>query len=217
MNKLRNMPIFSIKLWVIGLALLVIAGACKSSDSNPPAGSTPSPAATISSASPAGSATPASSGAAGTSKIDPCKLLTSDELKLVQGETLKEASRSDRDSAEFAVAQCYYLLPTPANSVVVNVTTRKDGGQIPKEFWERKFEEAGAKGDEGETEKEESARPEKISGIGEEAYWEASGVGGALYILQSNVIFRISVGGASDNKTKLNKSKTLARKALARI
>lgn len=43
------------------------------------------------------------------------------------------------------------------------------------------------------------------------------GIAGALYVLKEDAILRISVGGASDIKTKLEKSKTLAQKALARF
>ncbi|HVS20694.1 MAG TPA: hypothetical protein VHD88_02535 [Pyrinomonadaceae bacterium] len=64
---------------------------------------------------------------------------------------------------------------------------------------------------------EESAKPEKVSGLGDDAYWLASPVGGALYVLKKNTFFRISVGGAGDAKSKLSKSKTLARKVLGRI
>ena len=59
------------------------------------------------------------------SKIDVCNLLTSDDLKEVQGEAYKEAQRSDRLDGEFIVAQCYYALPTTVNSVVVSVTSAK--------------------------------------------------------------------------------------------
>ena len=61
------------------------------------------------------------------SKIDSCKLLTSDELKQVQGEPVKEALRSDREQGGLIVSQCYYSLPTAANSVVLNVTTATEG------------------------------------------------------------------------------------------
>ena len=197
----------------LALVTLLFACACKSSENHPATNSGSAPASSV--ASPAAGASPAVSSS--TSRVDPCRLLTSDELKEVQGEALKEASRSDRQNPEFDVAQCYYLLPTAANSVALSVTTARAGGKGIKEFWERTFREApDARGDKGDTE-EASARPEKISGIGEQAYWEASGVGGALYVLQHDVIFRLSVGGSGDIKTKLSKSKTLARKALARI
>src|SRR5262245_13382271 len=60
------------------------------------------------------------------SKIDVCNLLTSDDLKELQGEAYKEAQRSDRLDGEFIVGQCYYALPTTVNSVVVSVTTAMD-------------------------------------------------------------------------------------------
>ena len=82
-----------------------------------------------------------------------------------------------------------------------------------KEFWRSTNAEAG----DGKKPEEKESRPEKISGVGDDAYWEASGIAGALYVLKKDVILRISVGGASDIKTKLEKSKTLAQKALARL
>jgi hypothetical protein len=192
--------------------MVLLPAACKSGDS---------PTATVVTPSP----TPASSSVAMASptlltKIDPCGLLTSDEIKAVQGEGVNSSSRSDRTSADFVLSQCYYQLPTMSNSVVVNVTTAKAGGkESPLEFWRRTFVEPKGEREkgEGEAEEEEGAKPEKVAGVGEDAYWEASGISGALYVLKNDVIFRISVGGAGDIKSKLNKSKTLAQKALARI
>src|SRR4051812_29766477 len=60
------------------------------------------------------------------SKVDVCNLLTSDDLKAVQGEAFKDAQRSDRIDGDFVVAQCYYAMPNTVNSVVVNVTSAKD-------------------------------------------------------------------------------------------
>src|SRR5881394_4238971 len=72
------------------------------------------------------SPSPRPSAAAIKSKVDVCNLLTSDDLKDVQGEAYQDAQRSDRVDGEFIVAQCYYALPTTINSVVVNVTTARD-------------------------------------------------------------------------------------------
>src|SRR6266566_3754313 len=46
------------------------------------------------------------------SKIDACTLLTTDDLKVVQGEVYKDAQRSDRVDGDFIVAQCYFAMPT---------------------------------------------------------------------------------------------------------
>jgi len=154
---------------------------------------------------------------------------------------LKEAQRSDRRDGDFIVAQCYYALPTTSNSVVLNVTTANESrsARSPKQFWEDTFgrDEAKGRGSEkerdrekareqakkdkpkagGGEEEESAAAPEKVKGLGDEAFWIPSRVGGALYVLKKDVFFRISVGGAGDEKTKLKKSKTLAQQALKRI
>ena len=66
---------------------------------------------------------------------------------------------------------------------------------------------------------EEHAPPKKISGVGDEAFWFGSRVGGALYVLkgEKDLFIRISVGGADNEETKINKSKALAQKALKRL
>ncbi|MGA9996591.1 MAG: hypothetical protein WBP93_14335 [Pyrinomonadaceae bacterium] len=66
-------------------------------------------------------------------------------------------------------------------------------------------------------EEEEGAPPKKINGIGDEAFWTGNRVGGALYVLKKNSFIRISIGGTGDEATKINKSKALAKKALARL
>ena len=233
-----------LRVYLVALSLVVIFAGCKSTDTSVPANSS-APVA----ASPANVASPATSTSSTSTdrvkaKVDVCNLLTSDDLKQVQGEPFKEAQRSDRQEGEFIVAQCYYSLPTTVNSVVLNVTTANEGAgaRSPRAFWEDTFgreeeknraregkgkagserekEKEGSQKDkprEGGEEREESAPPEKVQGLGDEAFWIASRVGGALYVLKKDLFFRISVGGAGDAKTKLNKSKTLAQRVLKRI
>jgi len=231
----------NLRLSVVVLCLLFLA-ACTSketgSTTNTPANSTAN-SATNSSVSPG-----ANNPAAVKSKVDPCSLLTSDELKAVQGEAFANAMRSDRQDGDFIVGQCYYSLPTAANSVVVNVTTTRDapGARNPRDFWESTFGKEAGEGKEAERDKQEradrekkeraekakgerreeeegdaAAKPEKVNGLGDEAFWIGSRVGGALYVLKNDLYFRISVGGAGDEKAKLNKSKTLAQNVLKRL
>ena len=161
-------------------------------------------------------------------KVDFCSLLNGADLKNVQGEEPKEIQRSDREDAGFIVSQCYYSLPTTPNSVVLNVTTAAEGAgaRDPREFWKETFAHQAEKKEpeekrEGKTKEregeEEGARPQKIAGLGEDAYWIASRVGGALYVLKKDLFFRISVGGPGDADAKLKKSKALAQRALKRI
>src|SRR2546423_599045 len=231
----------NLRLGVIIFCLLFFAS-CNSketgSTTNAPANSTSTPP-TNSSISPA-----ANNPAAVKSKVDPCSLLTSDEIKAVQGEAFANAMRSDRQDGDFIVGQCYYALPTSVNSVVVNVTTAKDttGAPNPRDFWESTFGKEAGEGQERDRDKkeradrerkeraekakagerreeegEEAAKPEKVNGLGDEAFWIGSRVGGALYGLKKDMYFGIGVAGAADEKVKLNKSRTLAQNGLKRL
>lgn len=218
------------KTYAMFLLLLIASAGCKSTEDsgvNSGTAATPTPGAV---ANPSNTTAPAAVKA----KVDVCNLLTSEELKSVQGEAYKEAQRSDRQEGDFLVAQCYYQMPTMTNSVVLNVTSATDrpGARDPKEFWQQTFRGAEEKGREPKTrtdkekdnakprregEEEEGAAPEPIKGLGDEAFWSASRVGGALFVLKKDQFFRISVGGAGDAQTKLNKSKTLAQQVLKKL
>ena len=218
----------TLRLCIIASALLVFAG-CTSKDSNSPSSSNANTSTTNASSS-TNSSAPAQPVK---SKIDACSLLTSDDIKGVQGEAYQDAKRSDRQDGDFIIAQCYFALPTSANSVVLNVTTAREGvSTTPRKFWETTFarnaetppakekekdREKAKSGERREAEEEESPKPEKIAGLGEDAYWIASHVGGALYVLKGDEFLRISVGGAGDARSRLNKSKTLAQLALKKL
>jgi hypothetical protein len=218
----------SFRPWVL-VVCLALFSACSSRETNSPANSNAG-------ASPGNNpATTGATPAAGNVKanIDVCALLTAEDLKNVQGEAYKDALRSDRQDGDFIVAQCYYALPTTTNSVVLNVTGARPaaGAQSPRAFWERTFGKAEAseksgkdrdkerrvEGQERGEEREEEAKPQKINGMGDEAFWVASRVGGALYVLKKDQFFRLSVGGAGDEKSKLAKSKTLAQSILKKL
>jgi hypothetical protein len=172
-------------------------------------------------------------------KINACGLLTSQEIQSVQGESLKETKASGSAESGFSISQCFFTLPTFNNSISLAVTQKGDGAgaRDPKEFWEETFEkdeDADRKSDkksekerEAETKKsrtkndkekeEEAASPLRIVGVGDEAFWTGSRVGGALYALKGNTYVRVSVGGKGDQQTKINRSKALARLALKRL
>jgi len=159
-------------------------------------------------------------------RLDACALLTSKEIELVQGEPIREIKLTGQSTGGFSVSQCFFTLPTFTNSVSLQVTQKGEGpgAADPKQFWRNTFHRENTKEKDmdhnkkrGEEEGEKGTPPQKIPGIGDDAYWTGSRVGGALYVLKKDVFFRISVGGAGDEKAKLKKSKTLARQALKRI
>ena len=161
--------------------------------------------------------------------IEPCSLLTSDEVKSVQGEAVQSTKPSTNTGPDFIVSQCYFTTATPVNSVVVTITQKgTGGGRSLKEFWKETFgeknesEEAREKREKrekkGEREEErEGPKPERVDGLGDEAFWTGGRFGGALYILRNDFHIRISVGGADDLPTKLKKSKELAAIILKRL
>ena len=238
-------PILFRMSFVVTLCTLVfgIVGCAKSevpqsSASNQ--GATASPTTAGSPGQVAQNGEPAATTAASTGKgkIDACALLTSPEIRSVQGEPLKETKASGSAEKGFLVSQCFFTLPTFNNSISLVVTQRGEGagGRDPKEFWEATFEKSEGEGEKerdkksakerekekergkGREEEEEEAAPaQKITGVGDEAFWTGSRVGGALYVLKGSTYLRISVGGAGDQQSKINKSKALARLALKRL
>ena len=218
--------------YLIAFIFFFIMTACRSNDPSAPATNAKAPASPMTMASPVPPA-PASTAPSPTvkTKVDVCSLISGADLQNIQGEQPKETQRSDREDAGFIVSQCYYSLPTTTNSVVLNVTTPAGGAgaRDPREYWgetfarkaetngpERKRE--GKAKEEGEGDGEEgAARPQKIAGLGEDAYWIANRVGGGLYVLKQDLFFRISVGGPGDANAKLKRSKALAQRVLKRI
>jgi hypothetical protein len=149
-----------------------------------------------------------------------CGLLTKEETQAVQGEPFKSTKASQGPGPGLKVSQCYFELPTPVNSIVLTVTRKADGANArdPRESWHELFygehprEREKEKGKEGE-----EKGPQKVEGVGDEAFWSGSRVGGALYVLKGESYIRISVGGAGDQALKLEKSKTLAAFVLKRL
>jgi hypothetical protein len=166
--------------------------------------------------------------------IDACSLITKDEVGAIQGATIIGSKTSENFDGNFPVSQCYYE-SKEANMSVSFTLTEPDAGNSktsPRNSWDQIFGPYRGKR-EGEAEKEreeakqkngargeeegEKIPPKKIDGVGEEAFWSGSRVGGALYVLQKDYILRISVGGPDDQETKISKSKALAQKALERL
>jgi hypothetical protein len=143
-----------------------------------------------------------------------CTLLTKEEIQAVQGETFKDTKPSHKLAAGLSVSQCYFELPTAANSVVLTVTRKAEGGREPSQSWQEIFhrERRSEREEEGE-----GKEPQKIDGLGEEAFWTGTRVGGALFVLKGNCYVRVSVGGAGDQAQKIEKSKKLAENVLKRL
>lgn len=170
-------------------------------------------------------------------KIEACSLITKEEVDAVQSTTISETKSSEGPVGEYLITQCYYAATGPNLSVSLAVTQRdlkNSSAASPREEWEEIFggfdrenkannkpEELQREGEKGRGREEEEGEnkqpPRKIDDVGEAAFWSGSRFGGALYVLKKDVILRISVGGPDNEETKIEKSKTLAQKALSRL
>ena len=215
-----------ITITIVSTLTLLSALACKSAENPPAPSSTPAVAESgtpLATTSPAAASSPANMPKTFPGKVDACTLLNSDEIQAVQGEALKTTKPSQQAGHEFVIDICYYELPTPSNSVSLSLAQpNPDKRDAVKEFWENTFAESEhgerrEKEREGEGEIEGGAPARKIKGLGQEAFWFSSPIGGVLYVLKGEHYIRISVGGKGTSEQKLNKSQALAKKALARL
>jgi hypothetical protein len=169
--------------------------------------------------------------------VDACALLTSDDIKAVQGEAVKDTKPSRHDDASLQVSQCFYTTATFNKSVSLELTASADGKSARK-IWDERFARAREESGKGEKERErekrerdkkkteprgggeeeeEGAPPAPIKGLGDEAYWASSRVNGTLYARKGDSFVRVSIGGSDDDATRQRKAKALAGRALARL
>ncbi|HEX8708589.1 MAG TPA: hypothetical protein VF723_10140 [Pyrinomonadaceae bacterium] len=185
--------------------------------------------------------------------VGACSVLTQEEFTAVQGEAFKETKTSDHTDASFIVSRCFYVAPTFAKSVSLDIVSNNPANSnksAVREFWnervirttggeeegekeserdrERERERERGRGKEGpkerggdrESEEErekEMSKPLKVTGVGDDAYWVGNVKVGALYVLKGNTYLRISIGGAEDVPSKINKLKALAQHALKHL
>jgi hypothetical protein len=163
-------------------------------------------------------------------KPDACALLADADVRAVLGATVKERRPGAHAARGLLLSQCYLETGTPRSiSIAVAGSTSARGNTItPPAFWRDQFRRSdehaadraagtrqAAPPATAEREAEAEARP--IEGIGEEAFWSGTGVAGALYVLRGDTFIRVSVGGISDERERIEKSRQLAAAALARL
>jgi hypothetical protein len=142
---------------------------------------------------------------------DACALLTADEIQRVQRERPQISKPSSQSGGELVARQCFYQLPSFEKSISLEVTS----GPAAKAYWQKAFH--GTRPQEEDEEGEAKEEPERVRGLGEEAFWTGSLKLGGLYVLQKGSILRLSIGGADTKGAKLKKLRALARSALKRL
>jgi hypothetical protein len=71
--------------------------------------------------------------------------------------------------------------------------------------------------EEEEKDDEEDSRPQRVQGLGEEAYLTANAHTSTLYVLKGDAVLRLSVSGAEERPARSKKATALAAKALKRL
>lgn len=219
-------------LYTLAVLLASLVAGCKEESSQT---QTLPPAPAVNSSSPAvmnvnavaASNENASSSNKGT--IDACKLLTGEEIKTIQGDTLKDITPTARSAGTFIISQCFYTTSQFVNSVSLTVTQQSStpGAENIREFWNQRFRSASSHDGERERERDNKAKaaeeeeegppPERVKDVGEEAYSVGNAKSGALYVLKGNKILRISVGGSHSQPERIQKMKSLVQYAISRL
>lgn len=156
--------------------------------------------------------------------VEACALLKASEIHAVPGDRVTDKKPSQRRSGSFVVAQCFYKTAHFSNSVSLAVATpdlSRPGRTGVREYWTERFhrdaEKTERSNEDPEKDEKESGAPRAIPGVGEEAFWVGNAINGALYVLRGGSFLRISVGGPSDESTKIKKTVTLAQHALTKL
>jgi hypothetical protein len=161
--------------------------------------------------------------ASGAGFIDACALIQKSEIASVQGFQVQSTVPSNRTSGDIDISQCYYTVTSADGTKnlsvhleVMQTDPKSSSPNAVKSYWEEAFGEKGkSKG--GEREEERGSPPQRVAGVGEEAFWIGNNRAGAVYALKRDKLVRVSVGGPDDQKTKLEKSKKLVTDVLKRL
>jgi len=166
-----------------------------------------------------------------TDSLDACALIEKSEITSLQGLEVQQAQPGSLKYGELDVSQCYYAAVSPDGlrnlSVHLQVIMRNPQSNTRgalNEFWKARFDDerkVERREESEESEEDGPKAPVRVPGIGDKAFWLASDRGGALFVLKKDKIVRVTVGGTGDPEASLEKSleksKTLARLALARL
>ena len=138
--------------------------------------------------------------------VDACGLLSPEAIRQATGEEVTNTKLTSQTAGKVRQSQCFYALPTFANSISVTLTGSA------REIWQRWFHR---KDDDG-GEEEAAAKAVPVTGLGDEAWWVRSFVGN-LYVRKGNQLLRISLGGKLSDGERQSRARLLAAVALRNL
>lgn len=160
--------------------------------------------------------------------LDVCSLLSANEVAAIQGSPVKQSKSNISGDGKFLTRQCFYEANDFNRSVNLALTSRDPSSGTPLSpgaLWKERFASyrTGARKEEkeekpratvGEEEGERHDPPQKVEGLGDDAFWMGPD---ALYVLHGDVFLRLSVGGNDSPDVKLRNATDLMKSALARL
>ena len=149
---------------------------------------------------------------------DPCRLLSDNEVRAIQGHAPAQKIPSEQAAGSFRFTQCLYRTQefTSSVSVALGIPLATDSKRAgPRQYWQTQFKRQES--DEDEPGGKEKEPPKRIAGLGDEAFWVGDPMTGALYVLKGEVFLRVSVGGPPAQSEKIKRARVLASYALKRL
>ena len=144
----------------------------------------------------------------------PCQLLTSADVRAVQGTPVRDA-RSTLDRAKgLEYAQCVFATEEFVRSI--SLTVISGPADATQKYWTDTFH---PKRSEAETKAalRKKELPRAVPGIADEAFWTGDSRTGALYARKGDTVLRLSIGGVADEEERLRRTRQLAELALKRL
>jgi hypothetical protein len=89
--------------------------------------------------------------------------------------------------------------------------------QLERERAAGQVREGGHEKEEKEGDDAEDSRPQRVQGLGEEAYMTGSRSNATLFVLKGDAVLRLSVSGPEERPVKLKTASALAGKVLKRL
>ena len=162
---------------------------------------------------PAAESTSTPASVAPAAPIDTCSLLTSEDIAAVQGEAVVGTKPSQNAAQGLGMYDCFFTLPTFTNSISLSIIQSGPGpdARDARQSWREALAASNAKAS------HKTGPAQIVEGLGEEAFWTGNEKMGALYVLKGPRYLRISVGGAGDQASKIQKCRTLAEAVLQRM
>lgn len=148
-----------------------------------------------------------------------CRLLALDEIRAVQGTVPVERKATAERARGLVFDQCVFRVTDFVHSVSLTVI-RGNPGVAPdgaRAFWTKTFHPAPRPAPASGRVPKKKEPPRAIAGMGHEAFWTGDPRTGSLYVLDGDVVLRVSVGGVADEQERIRRSTTLARAALGRL